>query len=235
MTLILAFVSLAAAAPFDQSLTPPIDFQIRQFDPKLKNLFGDDSANMLCWPSSLAHRMAYLKTQMNLTKLKLKSDPVDNVGKFVSLCRTSVNGGTSQKRKLPCIRAAFKEAGYKVDAFSIGPDGENKRAVEVKDLLENLKTGHSVILHVAWMKGNEERGSHSVNAYGFDYNNSWGNDRIVLKINNPGEDYAGKPPARMLDDVSVQNTEGQLNLTGPGFDRADRRAVIKNIFVFKPR
>lgn len=227
----------AESAGYDESLLPKISFQVRQYDPKLNDYFGPGPAESLCWPSSLAHRMMYLKESKGFTRLKLKAEPSANVFKFATLCRTSKNGGTSQRRKLPCIEHAFREAGYRVKTFAVGPDSATeKRGVQVKDLLQHLRTGHAVILHVAYQKPISgkwiERGSHSLNAYGFKYRKDWNDQKIELLVANPGVDYSGEK--QMTDLVQLEFDGSALVVKGRGFTDSDRRAILKNIFAFAP-
>lgn len=238
---------------FDESLSPEIDFQVFQYDLSLQNFFKGE-AGMLCWPSSLAHRMIYFAKYHKpaFSRLQLKTKPAENVAKFTSLCRTSPTGGTSQKRKLPCIRQAFAEAQYTVSTLAIGVDSKtHRRAVSIEDLLVHLKNGSGVILHVSWLRFDAtkktwiERGSHSLNAYGFDYMKSWGQEKIILKVVNPGMDYSSRANGQMYDQVVVQKITTSpgvsypahlnLRLEGPGFDQAQRLAVLRNIYVFLPQ
>lgn len=217
------------------------NFKLSQFDPRLKDLFAPDGDNLLCWPTSLAHRM------MAFGVAPLKDDGISTVRKLVRLCRTSVTGGTSQKRKLPCIREFLRQAGYKAEAFSIGPSGQQKRAVTVRDLSEHLSKGYGVILHVGWLKLDSargawvERGSHSVNAYGY---TKLGEDRLRVRVVNPSSDYSGRSKDALFDEVVVSRLDRlpgigypklvDLVLTGPGFDSSGRLAVVEDVFVFRP-
>lgn len=226
-----------------------IDFQINQHDVNLKNIFPKGNSDKLCFPSALAHRLFYIKNRSDsdFPKLQLEKDPVANVEKFVRYCKTSQNGGTSQKNKIPCIERSFKEAGYEsVKAFSIGEDSATeKRAVKVSDLTSAYQKGQAIILHIAWWKLDTktntwfESGSHSMNAY----------EAIVdpktkvlkLKIVDPGTYYGKYFPDRMYDEVMV-NQKGselgsisQLELVSGRFHGEKRRALIKNIYVFGRR
>lgn len=242
-------------ALYDESVNHVLHDQIYQYDPKLKALFGDKGVNNICWPSSLAHRMSYFQRSQNpkFSNLLLKDDDSLNVQKFVRLCHTSLNGGTSQKRKLPCIREFFRSSGYPGDAYEIGKaasDPRSRRAVTVQDLLEPLRKGYDVILHVGWMKFDPQRhawiekGSHSVNAYGFSYNRSWGDNRIILQIANPGTDYSPRPADHWYDSIELNklsredgassSLRNHLLLSGPGFSKDGRLAVLEDVFIFFP-
>ena len=215
-----------------------INYQVYQNDSAIQKAFGGkNNGDMLCWPSSLAHRMKYLKAH-GFPRLKLSENDVDNVRKFVSLCRTSLTGGTSQKRKLPCIEQAFKEARYSVKTYSIGSDSLTaKRPVELKDLEESLSSGSGTILHIAWMRKDSvngkwtEKGSHSLNAYSAIKIDA---HRINLEITNPGVDYSMRLDHQMFDTVEVGRSDisPMLELVGSHFRSDSRRALIKNVYVF---
>lgn len=225
-------------------LIPDINYQVNQYDAKLIKQFGVNGGDMLCWPSTLAHRLVYLKKQ-KFPQLKLKPDPVENVVKFTNLCRTSLTGGTSQKRKLPCITQAFREAGYDIFTQWLGVDSTTPEvAIKTSDITEPLQKGLAVILHIGWLRLDKqkmnwlEKGSHSVNAYGFQYDEK----KLSLQITNPGVDYSSRSAEKMFDMVRVENSNSlkdanypeaaKLILVGQGFDHPERRAYIKNIFIF---
>jgi hypothetical protein len=129
-------------------------------------------------------------------------------------------------------------------------DSDLKRAVRIEDLRDAIRKDYGVILHVGWFKYDSrrrtwiERGSHSLNAYGFDYDRAWGDDHMVLRVSNPGIDYSSRPPGQMYDPVQVSKMVRQsgisypnrteLVLSGPGFDHPDRMAILEDVFVFTP-
>ena len=192
--------------------------------------------------------MIYLKTQRHLRLNSIDpNDPTSAVRKFVGLCRTSAQGGTSQSRKLPCIEEFLSENGFKSNTQTLGAFSQT-RGVEIGDLRNFLKRDAAVILHVAWIKFDSKKnkwissGSHSLNAYGYDYEKTWGNDKIILKVSNPGMNYSGRNGS-MLDSVALsalpQNSDyplprfARFRLDGPGFNRPDHIGVLEDIFVFE--
>jgi len=107
---------------------------------------------------------------------------------------------------------------------------------------------------VGWLKFDSikqawvESGSHSLNAYGYDYDPSWGEDRIILKVANPSINYSKRAspqyPPQYYDSVVVSGLNrkpgvrypSMVNLTvsGPGFNNSKRLPVLEDLFVFSP-
>jgi hypothetical protein len=243
------------SAGFEESVNHAPDFQVYQYDPTLKQIFGSQGGDKLCWPSSLAHRMIYFQRYRvpAFPGLHLNREPIANVQQFVRGCHTSLTDGTSQNRKVPCILEFFRESHYPGMAFLVGraaTDPELHRAVRVEDLRDAIRKDYGVILHVGWFKYDSrrrtwiERGSHSLNAYGYDYDHAWGEDHINLRVANPGIDYSSRPSGQMYDTVQVSKLSREsgisypdradLVLSGPGFNIPNRMAVLEDIFVFTP-
>ena len=66
----------------NQAAAIQINYQVYQNDSAIQKAFGGkNNGDMLCWPSSLAHRMKYLKAH-GFPRLKLSENDVDNVRKF---------------------------------------------------------------------------------------------------------------------------------------------------------
>ena len=263
---LLALLSASAFASgssehFDESVNHAPPFQIYQYDKNLDEIFQKKNIGSLCWPSSVAHRMMYYQKyhQPPLSDLAIPSIS-EGVRTFVDLCHTSLSQGTSQNAKIACIVAFLQKHGYQPLAFSIGkasrgvpasPGAHNQlRPVQISDFRTYIGLNYGVILHVGWLKFDRrkrawiESGSHSLNAYGYDYNKNWGDDRIVLKVANPGMNYSAKPQPRFFDAVTVSPLIRQagvrypemvtLAIHGPGFDNPNRLAVIDDLFVFSP-
>jgi hypothetical protein len=254
---LIAAAAAATTTGFDESVRRAVGFQVFQYDPKLKQLFGGRGADSACWPSALAHRMIYFQRYRSpaLPKLHLNNEPLSNVEIFARACHTNLNGGgTAQKYKVPCIQEFLRKSGYEGGVYEIGvssAESEFRRPVRVSDLLEAIRKDAGVILHVGWLRFDSkrhawvEKGSHSLNAYGFDYNRSWNEDRVRLQVSNPSVDYSSRPADQMYDLVELSKLVHQggvgypsdLNLavTGRGFDRDGRLAVLDDIFVFEPK
>lgn len=193
----------------------------------------------------------------------MKGGSLDNkaaIQTFVDLCHTDIEHGTPQTEKVACITDYFREHGYQAKVFSIGkaargvdasPGSHNEyRPIQIADLRKYLSQDYGVILHVGWLKYNEkkrawvESGSHSLNAYGYDYDPSWGEDKIILKVANPLVNYANRNPNQYFDSVVVSALERRpgviypqmttLQVRGPGFNQNNRLPVLKDLFVFSP-
>jgi hypothetical protein len=268
----LASITCLSCESFAESVNHAPPFQVYQKGPELQDLFPARGSSNLCWPSSLAHRMFYDQTYFNppLKNLSLSTtsghlDVKSAVKKFVDLCHTGVESGTPQSGKVSCISQFFKQSGYNVEAFSIGPSARyamavsgqvggatsEYRPVQVSDLRKYISQDYGVILHVGWLKFNKKKRawvqskSHSLNAYGYDYDPSWGEGRIVLKVANPDVDYSGRSPSQYFDSVVVSELRrkpgirypamADLVVRGPGFDNRKWIPLLEDVFVFKPR
>ncbi len=247
------------------NFAPP--FQIYQKDPQLGELLPSNGNSSLCWPSSLAHRMFYFQKYYNhpLSNLNLrtKSQSLDiksAVQTFVNACHTDIDHGTKQSEKVACITDYFEQHGYHPKVFSIGKasrgvsasSGSHNeyRQIQISDLRKYISQNYGVILHVGWMKYDSrkhtwvESGSHSLNAYGYDYDPSWGEDKIVLKVVNPLIDYSKRDTSEYYDSVTVSALErkpGEIypemvgySIRGPGFNRTDKQPMLEDLFLFSP-
>jgi hypothetical protein len=269
---LLSFIPCLAGNSFAESVNHAPPFQVYQRGPELQDLFPAKGSSNLCWPSSLAHRMFYFQNyvQPPLKNLSLPTtaghlDVKTAVKTFVQLCHTGVETGTPQAGKVSCISQYFKQNGYNVEAFAIGQAGRYSmaaagvagvptseyRPVEISDLRKYISQGYAVILHVGWLKFDKRRRewvqsrSHSLNAYGYDYDPSWGTGRIVLKVANPDVDYSSRPTTQYFDSVTVSELRrkpgirypamANLVVRGPGFDNRKRLPVLEDVFVFRPR
>ncbi len=254
-SLAVSLVLLNSTAAGAETINRAPNFEIFQHSEELRNHFGSAGADKLCWPSSLAHRMIYFQRYRNpaYPRLRLQATSAADVAYFARACGTSMAGGTSQKNKIPCILNFFHESDYSGKAFVIGSaatDFPRHRAVVPADLLEPLRKDMGVILHVGWLRYDfarhawSEKGSHSLNVYGFDYHAEWGEKRITLFVANPAVNYSSRAPGHKYDTIELTQLTRQpgvsyprgtgMVVSGPGFNQKDRLAVLDDIFVFSP-
>jgi hypothetical protein len=171
--LLLAILFTQSAHAFDESINHAPPFQVFQRDPAITALLPS-KGNGLCWPSSLAHRILYLKNfrRPPLPKLsvplvapgKKEISIPETVKQMADLCNTDNASGTRQSDKVPCIVRYFKNNGMTASAFIIGPasrglpasDGSHNqlRQVEIEDFRKYIKMDYGIILHVGWLKFN---------------------------------------------------------------------------------
>ena len=252
---------------FDESVNHAPPFQIYQNDTQLRELLPAKGGSSLCWPSSVAHRMYYFQkyrhpalSNFSLPTTSGRLDLAEAVKIFVRLCHTSTSGGTPQSAKIPCIIRYFQENGYHPIAFAVGKSAtgvaastgahNELRPVQISDLRKYIALDYGVILHVGWLKFDPRRkswvesGSHSLNAYGYDYDKKWGDERIILKVSNPAINYSARAESVFFDAITVSALNREpgiayppmvsLSISGPGFDKPGRLAVINDLFVFSP-
>jgi hypothetical protein len=268
LTFILTASILAhSCVSFAESVNHAPPFQIYQNDPDLKELLEGKGGNNLCFPSALAHRIFYDQNyahpplkNFSLSTTSGHLDIKAAVQTFAKLCHTGFVKGTPQNAKVACITQYFEQKGYHPQVFAVGkaargtpasPGAHNEfRPVQISDLRKYISQDYGVILHVGWLKFDPiqqawvESGSHSLNAYGYDYDPSWGEDRIVLKVANPSINYSKRASPQYYDSVVISGLNrkpgvrypSMVNLTvrGPGFDNSKRLPVLEDLFVFSP-
>lgn len=197
--------------------------------------------------------MAYFQKYSNPphSGLALADDLTVAVRKFAELCHTSSTGGTSQRAKVPCIERYLESSGYHGQAFVIGLSAKGSpSSPSIADFRKYLKADYGVILHVGWFKFDprlrawRESGSHSLNAYGFDYDHRWGDEKILLKVANPGVNYLARKDKSFFDTVTLSQlkrkpgvkypSQAKWVVRGPGFANSKRLPILEDVFVFSP-
>ena len=215
---------------FDESFNfqPGLDFY--QEATELKDLSGLNG-NELCWPTALTHRIMYQRELRKnpFPKLLLsgdlnhdgKVDFLDQIRYFAEPqnCNTQKDSGTSIENALSCTRNYYKDSGYQPWVYIIGAHAEDwpkdaakkdfVRPVNVSDLRKYLSSDLGVIMLIGWYEEDRKEktwkwsGGHFFNVYGYDYDESWEEDRILLKIVNPDVDYKKRSASQMFDSIEM--------------------------------
>lgn len=249
---------------FDESVSFAPNFAIDQKAPALSDLFGTDGS-MLCFPTSLAEALIYLeayhqpKVALPLPGLsadKSSIDPNALVRALATACHTDLQTGTAPVDGLQCLLDLQKQAGVSagattlIDPFKAVPNLPlQTRDVTVSDLRAALTAGHPVILEVGWFKLDPatqtlvRHGGHYVGVYGYNYNKSWGEEQIQLKVINPLSDYGTKREA-FWNTITMARISRHAGITYPAhrtytvsgsqFGGLNSRALVGEILVVGP-
>lgn len=233
---ILASIGAVAASKtelhFDETVDHAVGYAISQWDPRMRDLFGDHGKQSnLCWPTALANSAVYLRfnrspsfDQLMMPGELLKSGIVDKytqqVRYFRYLCRTNVDDGTYISNGVRCIRSYFKYSGYEhpwarilgADALS-DPDHLTppayQRAVELDDFRDYLDQDYGVILEIGYFHYHPEthdwrrKSGHVLSVVGYDYNYDWKDGHLLLHVVDPGQDYSHYPKDHKWDEYSI--------------------------------
>lgn len=257
---------------FDESLNFAPGFSVNQFDPRLSDLFDPVThESMLCWPTSMANAMAYYKlwntppsSQLPLVSDPLTQDYTQQVREFAKLCHTDAAQGTNIYDALSCVRSFLQSGGianpwayligeYAQDAPPGEPLSNYQKQLSMQDIRAALKAGQGVILEIKWYRYDPTKKTWSTNAghyvwvVGYDYDSSWGDDHMILKIVNPEIDYMSKTdPSNRWDTISIlkiPQKPGEIYppetgylLDGLAFKSVQNsaKAFTRHILTFKP-
>lgn len=253
---------------YDEAINFAPGLTVFQQDPRLKDLFAPNGDSNLCWPTTMAMAMAYYKlwNQPPLSALPTVVDPLtgdftQQVREFAKMCKTDSVNGTQLEDAVQCTRDYLQSGGAAHPwAYWLGvnaweaPAGESltnyKHAVTPSDIRSAIQAGSGVILEIRWyqfdttLKKWYDHYGHYVWIAGYDYDSSWGNDHIFLKVVNPNINYSGTTPNYRWDTVTMMKipqksgdtypSETEYFLDGYGFRGLTDRAFVRNILVFHP-
>lgn len=232
---------------------------------QLTDLFGTNG-NQLCAPISVTHAFSFLKYYRNPNFSTLMDMPdmdydgvansyKDQIRYFFNVCNTDKEEGTRIWSFVDCMRSYITSSKMTPWAYIIGahpkdaPAGYDisqvRRSVTTVDVRTYAQAQLGIIMSIGWYVYNtqtktyERKGGHYFNVYGYDYNNSWGENKIVLKVVNNWINYTGRDRSRMYDNVELSKFYGgPENVTweanGPGFTTTGYKALVENILVFLP-
>jgi hypothetical protein len=251
---------------FDESLTNAPNFSVFQYDPRLSDLFATTGRSELCFPSALAQSLIYFKAyheprfeRLEIPGLSADSKKVDAakaVRAFAKTCKTHPSEGTGLVDAMSCANSILKSAypashleGIVADIPGTRePLPFTKKTLSLQEIRSALKAGEAVILNIGWYRySNFKRGfvrasGHFVTVVGYDANESWGDDQIILKVINPAFAYDPSGKTRIFDTVILTKVKQKpgvkypLNLgytlIGNGFERTN---LVDWLLIFKPQ
>jgi hypothetical protein len=229
---------------FDEEVRFNTAHEISQWDENLEDLYTEKN-NQLCFPAALTHRVIYDSTTRSplLTKL-FKAKDLDGDGKSTSLdwvrhftkeCKVNLKkDGIFSDAAVDCIRNYYVSSGYEntsVKFFGFHADeNDTVGALKVKTLRKALSVNKGVILLIGFYKKDKKsqtyvrtRG-HYVNAYGYQHNEAWAENKINLWIVNPENDYQH----RALDDRQDLVTLRAVDKADKDLYLASPRYVLEN-------
>jgi hypothetical protein len=255
------------AEVFDESVLFAPDFAINQNDPALFDLFDPKGDSNLCFPASLAEDLVYLigYHQPKFSKLLLAGlsangqsiEPNALIRQLTSLCKTDASLGTFSQDALRCALSVLSQSGYGSGSTQlISPFDQNSalpiisREVTIKDIRDALKAGTPVLLELSWFgyDSNTHQWSsdegHYIGVYGYDYDESWGENEIQLKVINPEMNYGSSRTSAFWDTVTVERVSLQAGITYPanrpfilsgyGFGGASTRGFLGMMLTVSP-
>jgi len=250
---------LTDSAVFDESVVFSPNFAINQNDPQLSDLFDSNGKSNLCFPTSLAETLIYLYgyhtpplSSLLLSGLSTDQKSIDPnilVHQLSSICKTSPSNGTFGIDGLKCALSILSQSGYSAGKTTlISPFNQDStlpiqtRPVTIGDIREAIKSGDPVLLEAAWFSFDPKTkqwtraNGHYISVFGYDYNNSWGENQIQLKIINPETNYGSSRQNALWDTVTLVRVSPQPGisypsnrpfiLTGSGFGGASKRGFL---------
>jgi hypothetical protein len=246
---------------FDESINHQSGFTIAQTDQRLKDLFNPAGASALCGPTSLANIISYQKLwrASPFPNLLLIEDPLQGdyskvVRDFASRCHTDPTSGTLISNLIPCLQQYLSESGYTQPQISLigsAAQGADRRIATIDDIRDFAKKDWGILLEMLWYTFNKETNSwttdksgHYVAVVGYDYDNSWGDTKIHLKVVNPEVDYRSRDANSRWDSVEMFSYPVKAGLSYPpltryvldgfSFKGIKKRAFVRNIIAFIP-
>lgn len=184
----------------------------------------------------------------------------DRVRYFFQTCNTDRNDGTRYRQAIGCMDGFIKTSAYQSWAYMIGPHSVNAPVGSPLDSVQHVLrlseikyyVAHqvAVLAGIGWYKFNpttqmwERSGGHFFNLYGYANMTGWGEDQADLFVVNSWIDYRSRPTNQQFDTIRISSTkylnqatmpaEVAYELTGNGFDFAEYKAFVEDIFVAFP-
>jgi hypothetical protein len=223
---------------FDESVLFAPNFGLGQNDPTLSDLFGPSGGSNLCFPTALAQNSIYLYAYatprlgaLRLSGLSSDGHTIDAnalIRQLAAACHTDPANGTSPANAIGCVATLITSSGYSLgDTQLISPFNQDttlpiaSREVTIRDIRTALATRTPLLIEVAWFKFDPagktwiRKSGHYVTAFGYDYNQAWGEDQIQLKVVNPETHYSNSRQNAIFDTVTVLRASHQPGVTYP--------------------
>jgi hypothetical protein len=124
------------------------------------------------------------------------------------------------------------------------------RDVMIQDIRDALKAGNPVLLEAGWYAYDASTRSwvrhsgHYVTAFGYDYDFSWGENQIQVKVVNPETNYQPNRQGAIWDTVTIERISPQPGITypadrpfilsGSGFGGATQRGFLGLMIALSP-
>ena len=252
---------------FDESVVFAPNFAVNQNDPALSDLFTKNGVSNLCFPTALTEDLIYLYAyhQPAFNELRLAGlssngrsiDPNALIRQLASSCKTDPVNGTVAQDAINCVAELLTQSGYNLGATQlISPFDTNSalpiatRDVTIADIRGTLKTGIPILLEFAWYKYDPAShtwardSGHYISAFGYDYDESWGENQIQLKVINPETNYGPSRQNSNWDTITLTRVSPQSGITyppdrpfivsGSGFGGLTERGFLGMMIVVSP-
>ncbi len=229
---------------FSESLNQQVGFSVYQAAQPLSDLFNKTvtpARSELCGPTTVANQMALYKLSAPVIykNLSLKFSPddksyINQVQEYFNSCKTDPVDGTKIVNLSSCIDQTFSASGFSGSQVKvIGPEllpgldprfATPRHTVGVNDIRDAFKNGYGVIMEIKWYHPLEKDGAvtwetnagHYILIVGYDYDESFGDQKIILKVVNPNVDYAGRDPYQRFDSVEMMKIPKKTGMKYPG-------------------
>jgi hypothetical protein len=239
LTIPLAAEPATDVAVFDETVVFAPNFTLDQNDPALSDLFSKAGTSNLCFPTSFAEALIYLKAYSNpmFGNLQLQGmsadgktiDPNALIRQLATACHTDSETGTFDYQALNCTLQLLYQSNYGsgntqlISPFDLAQPGVPilNRAVTIQDLRNSLSAGRPVILELAWFKFDGPTKSwirdsgHYVAVFGYDYDKAWGENEIQLKVVNPETNYGSSRQYAQFDTITIERYATQPGVVYP--------------------
>jgi hypothetical protein len=257
---------------FSESINQQIGFSIYQADTALADLFNKNvtpAQSELCGPTTVANQMALYKLSApeKYKNLALKYSPeektyVNQVREYFSACKTDPVHGTKIVDLSRCIDQTFTASGFASSEVKvIGPEilqnldprfATSPHVIGIQDIRDAFKNGYGVIMHIKWFHPVESGESvtwetdsgHYILVVGYDYDDSFGDQKIILKVVNPDVIYASRGPYQRFDNIEMMKipkkpgmkypSGADYILDGFSFKGYPNRAFVRYLILDKP-
>jgi hypothetical protein len=250
-----AFAATTSNDLFQEAFNYPLKFTVFQKDQKLNDLFTSQGTSNLCGPTTLANLISFQKYSAPnaLPNLITVSDPAtqdytQQVREFAKRCGTDRDHGTPVVNMHRCLAQYYNDSGYSQNhVVVIGPDvavtedPTAVRNVSYDDIRNNLEAGHPVILEIGWYQFESptkkwvRKNGHYVLVTGYDFDPSFNNQLMLLKIVNPEQDYSQRAVDQKWDSVAMIRIPKKSDVIYPGsdfvLDGSNFRGALKRAFV----
>jgi hypothetical protein len=252
---------------FDESVIFAPNFAVSQKDPSLSDLFTEAGASNLCFPTAFTEDLIYLANyhQPSFPNLPLMGWSADGksidsnqvIRQMAAYCHTSITG-TLETDAVACAFNYAHQSTYGMGATQIiTPFTQPKqnmpvtqRQVTIQDIRNSLRNGDPILLDVAWFTYNAQTkqwtrsSGHFITVFGYDWNRSWGENQILVKVVNPASTYNPDRKSAIFDTVIIQRYSPQPGvvypqnrpfiLSGSGFGGSTERGFLGMLIHLSP-
>ena len=247
---------------FDFSVNNQRGFSVNQNDASLTDLFSSKGKSELCGPTTVANllaNVAFANPNFKLNYNPLTEDYRQEIRDLAQLCKLDQENGTRVFNLHDCLSESLQAGGSASPEVTVigptalltpEPDYHAVRPVQLLDIKGAIDQGYTVILEIKWDTYDPAKNvwtrtsGHYVLIVGYDYNTSFGDRQMILKVINPSVDYMTRPAVERYDNVTLYKVPQKPGLSvppgtlyfldGPGFKGTTARAFANYLILAKP-